>query len=479
MEDKLQSLQHIEDLMHTASLAAAEFIQYTQEEVDRIVRRVAEDAFAERIRLAQMAAEETGIGRWEDKVMKNVLATQYLYEDIRDLKTVGVISEDKSSGITEIAQPLGPVLAIIPVTNPTSTTIFKIMIALKTRNPVIICPSKKAVKCSCEAARVCYEAALQAGAPEGVIQWLSQVSREQTHALMSHPKLALILATGGGSLVNSAYSSGTPALGVGAGNVPVYIEKSADIPFAVDQIFASKTFDNGTICASEQALVVEREIAPQVVHELKQRGAMILKKKEIAKLEDLAYNREKKLMNADIVGKSAKFIADKADIEAPDDVKLLVAALDGVGDDYPLSSEILAPILAFYQVDDFESAVNLCIELNYFGGIGHTVSIFSNDEKKINQFAMLMNAGRIVVNTPSSQGAVGYFFNRMAVSLTLGCGSGGKNITTDNITARHLLNIQRIARRRENVRFTHFDMQKYYDQKLNLDQIELEYNKNC
>lgn len=477
--EKMQTLESIENLMHTAALAAAEFSQFSQEQTDKIVRLVTEAAFTERIRLAKMACDETGLGKWEDKVMKNVLASQYLYEDIKDQKTVGIISEDKITGITEIAQPLGPILAIIPVTNPTSTTIFKILIALKTRNPIIICPSKKAVRCSCETARICYEAALYAGAPEGSIQWLEQVSREQTHALMGHSQLALILATGGGSLVNAAYSSGTPSLGVGAGNVPVFIEKSADVPFAVEQIFISKTFDNGTICASEQALVVEKSIAPDVIKEFKKRNALFLKRNDITKLENLAYNRDKKLMNGDIVGKSASFIAEKAEINTPENVSLLVAELDGVGHEYPLSSEILAPILAFYVVEDFEAAVNRCIELNYFGGIGHTVSIFSNDDDKIKQFALLMNAGRIIVNTPSSHGAVGYMYNKLAVSLTLGCGTGGKNITTDNITARHLLNIQRIARRRENTRFMHFDVRKYYEQSLNLDVLEREFNKNC
>lgn len=468
----------IEELMRSVSLAAAEFSQFNQEQVDIIVRAVAEAVFSERVSLAKLASEETGIGKWQDKVIKNVLASQYLYEDIKDVKTVGIISEDKATGITEIAQPLGPILGIIPVTNPTSTTIFKILISLKTRNPIIICPSKKAVKCSCEAARVCYEAALKAGAPEGCIQWLAEVSREQTHALMKHPSLALILATGGGNLVNAAYSSGTPALGVGAGNVPVYIEESADIPFAVEQILSSKTFDNGTVCASEQAIIVEKNIVDEVIKEFTKRKAVFLEKEDITKLENFAYNKEKKLMNADIVGKPAKFIADKAGINVPEDISLLIARLDGVGDKYPLSSEILAPVIAFYIVDDFRSAVNRCIELNYYGGIGHTVSIFSNDDEKIKQFSLLMNAGRIVVNTPSSQGAVGFLYNNFSVSLTLGCGTGGKNITTDNVTAKHLLNIQRIARRRENSRLAKFDFSKYYDQKLSLNEIEKEFNKN-
>ncbi len=469
---------YVEMIMQSATLASAEFSQLNQEQTDKIVRAVTEAAFANRVRLAKMANEETGIGKWEDKVLKNIVASQFVYDDIKDEKTVGIISENKLTGITEIAQPIGPVLAIIPVTNPTSTTIFKILISLKTRNPIIICPSKKAIKCCAETAKICYDAAIAAGAPEGCIQWLETVSREQTHALMGHKQLSLILATGGGSLVNAAYSSGTPALGVGAGNVPVYIEKSADIDFSVQQIFTSKTFDNGTICASEQSIIVERDSDERVKEAFKKRNAKFLNKEEINKLEAVVYDKNKNLMNGDIVGKSAKFIADLAGIEADDSISLLIAELNEVGDNEPLSSEILAPVLAYYVVDSFVSAVNRCIELNYFGGIGHTASIFSNDQEKIKEFSLMMNAGRIVVNTPSSQGAVGSLFNKLAVSLTLGCGTGGKNITTDNVTAKHLLNIQRIAFRRDNFKFDKFDKSLYFDENYDLNKVEFEFHKN-
>ena len=476
MEDLL--LQRVDEYFTNAKAAAAVFSQLDQKQTDAIVKAVYEAGFKNRIKLAKMAAEETGLGKWEDKVIKNVVATQFVYEDIKDQKTVGIIHEDNITGITEIAQPMGPILAIIPVTNPTSTVMFKILIALKTRNPIIISPSKKARKCSCEAARICYEAALSMDAPENCIQWVEDTSRETTQAMMSHKSLSLILATGGTGLVKSAYSSGTPTLGVGAGNVPAFIEKSADIPFAVEQICISKLFDNGTICASEQSVVVEKSIAAKVEEEFRKRKGCILTVAQVKMLAKIVFDSEKKLMNADIVGQSAMVIAKKAGLDVPPDTLLLIAPLYGVGDEYPISSEILAPILAYYVTDDFEHAVNLCIDLNYHGGIGHTASVFSNDDDKIKQFSMMMNAGRIVVNTPSSQGAVGGIYNMLSPSLTLGCGTGGKNITTDNVSAKHLLNIQRIARRRENQRLVKFDKSLYFDESLDAKAIEKIYNRN-
>jgi acetaldehyde dehydrogenase/alcohol dehydrogenase len=476
MEDVL--IQKVDEYFTNAKAAAAVFSQLDQAQTNAIVKAVYEAGFKNRIRLAKMAAEETGLGKWQDKVIKNVVATQFVYEDIKDQKTVGIISEDYMTGITEIAQPMGPILAIIPVTNPTSTVMFKILIALKTRNPIIISPSKKARKCSCETARICYDAAIKMDAPENCIQWVEDTSRETTQAMMSHKSLSLILATGGTGLVKSAYSSGTPTLGVGAGNVPAFIEKSADIPFAVEQICISKLFDNGTICASEQAIIAEKGIASKVEEEFRKRKACILTSEQVKLLEKVVFDSEKKLMNADIVGQSAITIAKKAGLDVPPDTLLLIAPLSGVGDEYPISSEILAPVLAYYVADDFEDAVNICIDLNYHGGIGHTASIFSNDDAKIKQFSMLMNAGRIVVNTPSAQGAVGGIFNMLSPSLTLGCGTGGKNITTDNVSAKNLLNIQRIARRRENQRLEKFDKSLYFDESLDAEAIEKIYNRN-
>jgi acetaldehyde dehydrogenase / alcohol dehydrogenase len=468
----------INQYLDNAQQASAIFNQLDQKHTDRIVKAAHLAGLNNRVKLAKMAAEETGIGNWEDKVLKNVVATQYVYEDIKDMKTVGVISEDFTSGITEIAQPIGPILGIIPSTNPTSTVMFKILIALKTRNPIILSFNPKAEKCCSEAARILYEAALQEDAPEDCIQWIQNPCRAKTSVLMPDRRLALILATGGEGLVHSAYSSGTPALGVGPGNVPVFIESSADIPFAVDQVMLSKTFDNGTICASEQAIIVEKKNVDMVLNEFKKIKAYIVPENEIKQLEEVSFNKEKGVMNVEIVGKSAAFIAEKAGLNAPSDVRLLIAKQHAVGVDHPLSSEILAPVIAFYEADDFDHAVGICIDLNFHGGMGHTASIFSNDDEKISQFSMLMNAGRIVVNCPSALGGVGGMYNALHPSLTLGCGSGGGNITTDNVTATHLINIQRVTRRRVNQRMVDFDNKLYYDETVDSETIEAEFNRN-
>ena len=473
-----ESFPVVNQIMERASEAAAIFSQYDQEQVDKIVRAVYLVGFDNRIKLAKMAAKETGLGKWEDKVMKNVLATQFVYEDVKNLKTAGIINEDIQNGITEIAQPLGPILAVIPVTNPTSTTLFKILIALKTRNPIIISAHHKALECCRETVRICYEAALKADAPEDCIIFFDRGSREETHALMSDKRLSLILATGGESVVKAAYSSGTPAIGVGPGNVPVFIEKSADIKFAAEQIFMSKTFDNGTVCASEQSIIVEKETSAKFEEEFKKVGAYFLNAEEIRKVEAIAYDKVKKVMNSDIIGQPVKVIVQMAGIDVPKDTTLLIAQLTGIGPEYPLSFEILAPILAYYIVDDFVLAVNRCIDLNYLGGLGHTASIFSNNEEKIKEFSMLMNAGRILVNMPSSQGAVGGMFDKLNTSFTLGCGSGGRNITTDNVSAKHLINIQRVCKRRMNERMEHFDGKLYFDENIKSEQIEKIYNKN-
>ena len=469
---------NVDEIMRKASASAAVFSELDQDHTDRIVHAVFEAGFKNRVRLAKIAVEETGIGRWQDKVIKNVVASLLVYEDIKALKTAGVIHEDFERGVVEIAQPLGPILALIPVTNPTSTVIFKILIAMKTRNPIIIKPHPKATRSSNEAARVCYDAALKEDAPEDCIQWIDEMSSEDIQKIMSHKDVALILATGGGSVVKAAYSSGTPALGVGAGNVPVFLEKSADPAFAVEQILASKLFDNGTICCSEQALVVEQPIAGKVRKELESRRARFLSLEEILKVEAVVYDAKRHVMSIGVIGRSADEILRMAGIEAPPDVSVLVAPLEGVGKAYPLSSEILAPILAWYEAKDFDAALNLCIDLNFHGGIGHTASIYSNDEATILKFSKLMNAGRIVVNTPSSQGGVGGIFNTLSPSLTLGCGTGGKNITTDNVTARHLLNVQRIARRRVNPKFSGLDGRLFYDEKVGAAEIENLYHRN-
>ncbi len=467
-----------DEIIRNAVISGAVFSQFDQEQTDAIVKKVFEAGFNSRIKLAKMAAEETGLGVWQHKVIKNVVGTYLVYESIKNEKTAGVIAVDHNTGMVEIAQPIGPVFGIIPVTNPTSTVMFKILITLKSRNPIIISPPRKAPNCCGEAVRICYEAAIAAGAPEDCIQILPETNRDLTHEFMVHPKTALILATGGTGLVHAAYSSGNPALGVGPGNVPVFIDKSADIPFAVESIISSKTFDNGTICASEQAIVCEKAIAAPLVSELEKQGCYYLSDEQIEKLEKVVFNKEKGTMSGDIVGKSVDFIASLAGISVPAGTKILIAPQKNIGKDFPLSQEILAPILAFYKASNYHSAIKLCIDLNYLGGIGHTACIYANDEKRILDYSKLMNAGRVLVNTPSAQGAVGGIYNNLHTSLTLGCGSGGKNITTENVSAHHLINIQRVCRRTKNEKWFAFDEMKFFDDSLSTDQIISDYNKN-
>jgi acetaldehyde dehydrogenase (acetylating) len=428
-------------IMH-AQLAAATFESYTQEQVDRICEAVYRAAFDNRVRLAEMAVAETGMGRVESKIMKNVLASQYVWDDIKDLRTVGVLG--RREGITEIAKPMGVVLAVIPVTNPTSTAIYKILSSLKSRNSIVITGASRAAGSTNETARICYEAALAAGAPVDVIQWVEQPRREFTAHLMGQPDVAIILATGGEGLVTSAYSSGTPAFGVGAGNVPVYVHDSVqDLGRVAESIIESKTFDNGTICASEQALVCTEATRDALVHELRIRGGHVLDEDGTRRLERVAVN-DQGTMNAQIVGKPASYIAQQAGIAAPDGVTLLIAPQKEVGPVAPLSQEILAPVIALYVEPNHAAALATCVAVNRYGGNGHTVCIYSDDDAAVTQFGEMMNAGRVLVNVPTSAGAVG-MCTMLTPSLTLGCGTGGGNITTANLSARDLLNIQRIA----------------------------------
>jgi acetaldehyde dehydrogenase/alcohol dehydrogenase len=437
----------IDRIVANAVNAAEAFRRCTQEQTDRIVEAVFRAGFNNRVRLAKLTYEETKLGKWEDKVIKNVIATHYVYHDIKDMKTVGVIAEDKEQGVVEVAEPVGPIFAVTPITNPSSTVLFKILIAMKSRNPIIIRPHGSARKCSVEACRVAYDAALDAGAPENCVQWIKTSTRDEVLELMSHHRVNLILATGSVELVRAAQQSGNPAIGIGPGNVPVYIGRSADVPFAVEQIVMSKTFDNGTVCASEQAVIVNRDNADEVISEFKKRNAYFLSDEEIKRLEPVAFNKETHVMKVEVIGQSAVTIAEMAGIKVPPDTSILIAPLEEVGIQSPLSLEILAPILAFYVADTFDHAIELCRRINRYGGLGHTASIFSNDEEKIQYFSSAINAGRILVNTPASQGALGGTYNRLRPSMMLACGTRGKNITTDNISVRHLLNIHRIARR--------------------------------
>lgn len=468
----------VDDIIRRATEAAVAFRKLDQAQTDRIVRSVYLAAMDNRVRLAKMAVEETNLGVWQHKVIKNVIAGQLVYEHIKHHKTVGVISEDTFSGIIEIAQPLGPILALIPVINPTSTAIFKILITMKTRNPLIVSPTSTSKHSSGETARLCYEAALSAGAPEHCVQWLPKPNMMKTKEIMSHRGLALILATGTGELVRASYSSGTPTIGVGAGNVPAYIGLSADIPFAVRSILSSKTFDNGSVCASEQSVVVREKIAGKAREEFEKQGGYFMTPEQIEKVSRIAYDKERGMMTAEVVGQPVTRIAEMAGIDVPAETTVLIAELDRVSRDHPLSAEILAPILGFYVEEDFDDAIGRCVEITQFGGIGHTAVIYSNNPERIEYFSKTLNVGRILVNTPSTQGALGGMYNTLPPSFTLSCGSGGSNSTTDNISTRHLLNIHRVCRRRMNERWVNIDKDKYLDESFSGEDVEKEFNRN-
>jgi acetaldehyde dehydrogenase/alcohol dehydrogenase len=471
-------MSRVEEILEQAVAAAAALRQLDQKETDAIVRAVYLRALDQRVLLAKMAVEETGLGVWEHKVIKNVIATQLVYEDIRHQRTVGVISEDPVNGIIEVAQPVGPVLAFVPVTNPSSTTLFKILIALKTRNPIIISPPQAARHTTAAAAEHCYEAAQAAGAPPHCIQWLERPTEAVLEDLMKDRRMALILATGTSRLVRRAQQSGRPVLGVGPGNVPVYIGASADIPFAVHNILASKLFDNGSVCASEQAVVVKQEVAGEVAAEFGRQGGYFLSPEETERVGRIAWDPERRTMTATVVGQPASRIARSAGVTVPEETRLLLARLDGVGPAYPLSAEILAPILAFYVEPDFDSAIRRCSEITRYGGVGHTAVIYSNTDERIEYFSRVIDAGRILVNVPSTQGALGGMLTALEPSFMLSCGSGGGNVSTDNITARHLLNIHRIARRQPNPKWLDFDCSRYLDPSVDALEIEARYRRN-
>lgn len=439
----LSSIQEMRRAVQKAKEAQKEYNNFTQEQVDRIVKNAADAAFRKAEELGRLAVEETGMGVALHKKIKNEVGSRDVYESIRSEKTVGVINEDRVKKVVEIATPFGVIAGIVPTTNPTSTAIFKSLIALKTRNAIVFSPHPSAVKCTVKALEICHQAAVEAGAPEGIIGWMTQPTMPATEGLMHHKDINLILATGGGGLVRAAYSSGKPAYGVGPGNVPVYIEKSAQVKDAVRRIVASKTFDNGTICATEQAMIVDENIKELVMKELKNNGAYFLHGEEKKMMEQTISPIPRKL-NPKIVGKSAVRIAEMAGITVPSETKLLVAEETEVGKEYPFSIEKLSPIFALYTVKGHHEALILAERLLDLGGRGHTLSLHTNDEKVAKEFALHMPVSRILVNTPSALGAVGGTTGLMP-SMTLGCGSFGGNITSDNITARHLLNIKRMA----------------------------------
>ncbi|MEY9976683.1 aldehyde dehydrogenase family protein [Lysinibacillus sp. RC79] len=443
LDKDLLAIQEMRDAVRRANIAQAAYMQYSQQQVDNIVKAVADAAFKEAERLANMAVQETGMGIPNHKKMKNEVASRDVYEDIKDLKTVGVVGFDRMKKVTEIASPFGVIAGIVPTTNPTSTAIFKTLISLKTRNGLVLSPHPYAVGCTKEALEICRVAAEKAGAPEGLLHCLTMSSMEATQQLMKHPDIHLILATGGGALVKAAYSSGKPAYGVGPGNVPAYIEKSANISKSVRQLVQSKSFDNGTICATEQSIIVDKVIAEQVLTELKKNNAYILSDEEKMKMEKLISPVPGKV-NPQIVGKSAACLADSIGITVPEDTKVLVGMETMIGKNIPFSLEKLSPIFALYTVEDSTEAKQVMIDLLNIGGRGHTCSIHTENTALAEQFSIDLPVSRIVVNTLSSIGAVGGTTG-LAPSFTLGCGTFGGNITSDNITARHLLNIKRMA----------------------------------
>ncbi|MEH7276123.1 bifunctional acetaldehyde-CoA/alcohol dehydrogenase [Neobacillus vireti] len=448
VKEKQNVAAMIDTLAKNGARALAEFRCYNQEMVDEIVKQIAYTALDHHKDLAKLAVEETRRGVYEDKVFKNMFATEFIYNNIRDLKTVGVIRENEHEGMVEMAEPVGVIAGIIPITNPTSTVIFKSLISLKTRNPIIFAFPKYAQKCCVAAAKLLKEAALKAGAPENCIQWIDIPSHEAFQTLMKHPKISLILATGGPNLVKAAYSSGKPALGVGAGNVPCYIEKSANIKRAVNDIILSKTFDNGMICASEQALIIDDEVYNEVKRELIENNCYFLNNEEKQLIEKAAIDKNSASLNPMIVGLPAFMIAKMAGVNIPVNTKILIAELKGVGPKFPLSCEKLSPILACYKVNSLAEGLLIAEETLEYGGLGHSAAIHTTDQNVIDTFSARMKAGRIIVNTPSTQGAIGDIYNTSLPSLTIGCGTYGGNSVSQNVGVANLINIKKIAKRR-------------------------------
>ena len=444
--------KHVDELVARVAAAQKKYAEYTQEQVDHIFRRVALKLSSLRIPLAKMAVEETGMGVVEDKVIKNHFASEYIYNKFKNTKTCGILEEDKANGLIKIAEPLGVIAGVIPTTNPTSTAIFKSLIALKTRNGIIFSPHPRAKKCTVETARIILEEAVKAGAPEDIIGWIENPTIFQTQYLMQHPQIDIILATGGPGMVKSAYSSGKPALGVGAGNTPALIDETADIQMAVSSILMSKTFDNGMICASEQSVTAVKDVYDAVKAEFVKRGAYILTPKEKEKLAKVIMIDGH--LNAAIVGQPAYKIAEMAKISVPEETKVLIAECTKVGAEEPFSAEKLSPVLAMYKADDFKSGADLAKALVSHGGKGHTSVLYTNpqNDDRIKYFGHLMITGRVMINCPSSQGAIGDIYNfRLEPSLTLGCGSWGGNSVSENVGVKHLMNIKNVAKREENM----------------------------
>ena len=442
-----ERIAYLEGLVLQARRAAASFTQYTQEDVDRIVKPMVVAGLEQAQYLARLAVEETGLGVLEDKALKNMVATEFVYNYVKDKPTVGAIREFPERGIVEVAEPIGVIFSLTPITNPTATVLFKCIMAIKTRNAVIFSPHPNAWRCCFEAVKIMYETALEHGAPEGVFTCLESHGLQENAYLMKHKDIGLIDATGGPGVVKAAYSSGKPALGVGAGNTPVYLEKTADLNMAVVDIITSKTFDNGTICASEQTVVIDDEIYDSVLKKFADLGAHICDESETRLLERAVIDPQTGFMQPVAVGQKAIDIAHRAGLAVKPHTKLLIAAIQGVGPEHPLSVEKLFPVLAVYRAKSVDEALKVCVDVNHAGGVGHTAVVFSRNDEVVRRFSEVINAGRIIVNSPGSIGAFGGVYNDMVPTFSFGCGTAGGNSTTDNVNVYHYLNIKRVARR--------------------------------
>ncbi len=463
-EEKKKIEDMINSLVQRAKKASEEYLKLDQEQIDEIVKQMAMAGLEHHMELAKMAVEETGRGIYEDKITKNMFATEYIYHSIKYDKTVGVISDNEEEGYEEIAEPIGIIAGVTPVTNPTSTTMFKSLISAKTRNVIIFGFHPSAQKCSVAAAKILRDAAVKAGAPEDCILWIEEPSITATTALMNHPEVNLILATGGNGMVKSAYSSGKPALGVGPGNVPCYIDKTAKLKTSVNDLVLSKSFDNGMICASEQSVIVDKEISKEFEKLMKEAGCYFLNAEQTEKLRNSMFITEKGCaLNADIVGKSPYNIAKGANIEVPKDTKVLVLKENGVGIEFPFSKEKLSPVLAYYVVENADEGIELAEKLIEFGGLGHSAVIHSEDNTTIQKFSEKVKVGRIIVNSPSTHGAIGDIYNTNMPSLTLGCGTFGGNSTTANVSSINLINIKRVAKRRVNMQWFKVPEKIYFE----------------
>ncbi|MFJ5810098.1 bifunctional acetaldehyde-CoA/alcohol dehydrogenase [Streptomyces sp. NPDC093093] len=466
----MRANEMVDGLVERALTALGRFESFNQEQVDHIVTKASLAALSGHGELARLAVEETGRGLFEDKAVKNLFACEHVVHSMRGLKTAGVIGRDELNGVTEIAEPVGVVCAMTPVTNPTSTTLFKALIALKTRNPIIFAFHPSAQNCSARAARIVRDAAVAAGAPEDCVQWVSVPSMEATGALMNHPGVSTILATGGNAMVKAAYSCGKPALGVGAGNVPAYVHKSARLGRAIHDIVLSKAFDHGMICASEQAVILDGEIYEQGLAEFRRLGAHVVTDAEKTRLEQFVFgttahaaDRGEARLNPAVVGKSPQWIAEQAGFTVPAETSVLLAECAEVGEAEPLTREKLSPVLAALKARDTEDGLRLAAEMVEFHGLGHSAAIHAEDEELVEEFGRRVKAVRVIVNSPSTFGGIGDVYNAFLPSLTLGCGSYGRNSVSDNVTAVNLINVKRIGRRNNNMQWFKVPPKIYFE----------------